>query len=175
VAGDRLPEDGMGLVPAKLFRSPFFEDIRRFMSRILCRASWSAGRGRRHRALLDPAFDPATEVVLADPAATMGGQASHAVRLVEGRPDHLRLEVDGPTPGLLVAVDSYDPGWKGSVAGRPAPVLRANVGFRAIAVPAGRHVVEMTYRPRSVALGIAVSVGSVIVLLVACRGWRDSA
>ncbi len=58
---------------------------------------------------------------------------------------------------MVVLADAFDPGWKGLVDGKPVPVLPANVAFRGVPVPAGRHVVEMRYRPRSVRLGFAIS------------------
>jgi len=50
------------------------------------------------------------------------------------------------------------------VDGQPADLLRANVAFRAIAVPAGRHHIEMRYRPVTlpwslVITGVALAAG----------------
>ena len=41
--------------------------------------------------------------------------------------------------------------------GRPAAVLRANGKHRAVAVPAGRHVVELRYHPPRLRLGLALT------------------
>jgi len=56
-----------------------------------------------------------------------------------------------------VLVDAHDPGWRATIDGAPAAVQRANVAFRAVAVPAGRHTIEYLYRPRSITVGLAVS------------------
>jgi uncharacterized membrane protein YfhO len=58
-------------------------------------------------------------------------------------------------------------------------MLRANVAFRAVAVPAGRHVVEHLYRPRSVRGGLAVSAVALLAAAVVMaadvrRWWRDA-
>jgi len=74
-----------------------------------------------------------------------------------GRPDRVRLEAELSAPGFVVLVDTYDPGWRATVDGAPAEVLRADVALRAVAVPSGRHVVEYVYRPRSITGGLAVS------------------
>jgi uncharacterized membrane protein YfhO len=50
-------------------------------------------------------------------------------------------------------------------------VLRANVAFRAVEVPAGRHTVEMTYRTASVRGGLAISAAA---LLGACAAAARS-
>ncbi len=107
--------------------------------------------------LLDPGFDPRREVVLADgdarPAAAVGG----ATRIVERRADRVRIEAQLEAPGFVVFVSTHDPGWQATVDGAPAPLLRANLAFCAVAVPAGRHGVELVYRPRAVLWSAAAS------------------
>jgi hypothetical protein len=130
--------------------------------------------------LVGPAFDPSREVVLRsrevnprslsswggspappDPPAGAAAPTAPAFsgrsRIVEFRADRVRLESELSAPGFVVLVDAHDAGWRATVDGQPADVLRANVAFRAVAVPAGRHVVEYLYRPRSITWGLAVS------------------
>jgi uncharacterized membrane protein YfhO len=57
------------------------------------------------------------------------------------------------------------PGWTARVNGSPAPLLRADYLFRAVAFPAGMSRVEFRYEPRSFRLGVAVSLVSVAFLL----------
>jgi hypothetical protein len=78
-------------------------------------------------------------------------------RVVSFRPDRIRLEADAPAGGYVVLVDTFDAGWKAAVDGHPAEILRANVAFRAIAVTAGRHTVDLWYRPRPVTWGLALT------------------
>jgi uncharacterized membrane protein YfhO len=68
--------------------------------------------------------------------------------------------------GILVLADSYYPGWKAYVDGKEEKILRANLFFRAVSLSAGRHTVEFRYEPRSFAIGLAISVGTVIVLII---------
>jgi hypothetical protein len=108
--------------------------------------------------VLDPAFDPGSEVVLADarPAAAPA-PGRDTVRVVSRRLDSLELEARLGTPGVLVILEGYDPGWRATVDGGAEPVLRANGLFRAVRVPEGRHRILFVYRPRSAALGAALS------------------
>ena len=134
--------------------------------------SWVVGRTRvadgraAFDALLDPGFEPSGEAVLAG-GPGLAGSAPFAgtSRLLALHPDRVRALAEASAPGLLVLADAYDPGWTATVDGRPAPVLRANVAFRGVPVPAGRHEVEMVYRPRAVLRGLALTFAS---LLVAC-------
>ncbi len=61
-------------------------------------------------------------------------------------PARIEVRVRGAA-GFLVVAGTWAPGWSARVAGRAAPVLPVNLAFRAVPVPAGDHVVEMTYSP----------------------------
>jgi hypothetical protein len=122
-------------------------------------------------ALFDPAFDPEAEVIVSGPgareaaAAAKGGTGS--VRIAELRAERVRLEVRLDRAGIVVLADAWDPGWRAWLDGRPASVLQANVAFRAVAVPAGSHVVEMRYRPPAALAGLALTGLSVLGLAAA--------
>ena len=124
-------------------------------------------------ALLDPAFDPREEAIVATPASfEPSSLVAGSVRWLGRRADRQQLETDSPRPALLVLADAYDPGWKASVDGAPVALLRANLAFRAVPVPEGRHRVELVYRPRPVLGGLAVSGSAVVAclgLIVAAR------
>jgi hypothetical protein len=129
-------------------------------------------------AIADPSFDPRRMVLLAKgtPASASAPFGSEG-RILEMKPDRIRVEATLPEQGLLVLADSYDPGWRVFVDGRDAELLRANVAFRAVRVPAGTHRVEFLYRPRVVIAGLAVSAASLLLAGFACRvaapGWAE--
>jgi hypothetical protein len=62
-------------------------------------------------------------------------------------PGRILAAVDAPEDGALVLNDLYYPGWVAEVDGEPVPILRADVLFRAVQVPAGRHLVEFRFEP----------------------------
>jgi hypothetical protein len=118
-------------------------------------------------ALLDPGFDPREEVILpsGSPRPAPSGFAGSA-RVLEERADRVRIEVDLSAKGYVVLVDTFDPGWRTSVDDQPAELLRANVAFRAVAVPAGQHVVEMVYRPPLTGAGLVLGGLALLLILV---------
>ncbi len=118
-------------------------------------------------ALLDAGFDPAREVLLASGEASLPApEVPGTVRILEERSDRVALEADVRAPALVVLADAFDPGWRATLDGASAPVLRANLAFRAVRVPAGRHRIEMVYRPWALVAGLAVSAVAVLSALV---------
>ncbi len=101
-----------------------------------------------------PMFDPRRTVLLRGIPQNTSGLQSRPVSLREAstelriyRNTEVEVTVNTPRPGFLVLNDVWHPWWFGSVDGKPADILRANVLFRAIQVPAGRHVVRFEFRP----------------------------
>lgn len=116
------------------------------------------------RLLVDPDFDPGREVVLAEgrtasPASGFRAQS----RLADFRPDFLRVEAELSAAGFLVALVSFDPGWRARVDDKDVKVERANVGFLGVPVPAGRHVVELRYWPRGLSLGLGLTAATALL------------
>lgn len=60
----------------------------------------------------------------------------------------------------------YEEGWSATVNGQPAEILKTNVGFMAVQVPAGESVrIAFTYQTPGLLAGILISVLSVAILL----------
>lgn len=169
-----LHDPGSDLPLERRFPGPFVDDMR--LHRVpgsLPRALVVSGARVAERpveALLDPEFEANREVVLSQgvsraPDAGFQGSA----RILEDKPDHLRIATSGGSPGWLVVIDTHDPGWRATVDGRQTDVVPANVAFRGVAVPAGSHVVELRYRPTSVLWGAGVCLVTVVASLVVVR------
>ncbi len=94
----------------------------------------------------------------------MEGAGGRVVSVSEA-PDRVELLVEAERPSVVIVRDGYSPGWGASVAGAPAPVLRADGRHRAIPIPAGRSRVVLTYRPWSLWPGRAVSLVSALAAL----------
>ena len=52
-----------------------------------------------------------------------------------------------PADGFMVYYDNDDPFFSARVDGARVPIHRANFTYKAISLPAGRHVVEWSYNP----------------------------
>ena len=66
----------------------------------------------------------------------------------------------------------YDSGWSATVDGQPAPIQRASVGFMAVRVPAGEHVVRFTYTTPGLLPGLGLTAVGAVLLAAYLVLWR---
>lgn len=154
------------------------------------------GRTEARRSLGDPVRPTMTPAflrssVILEKSRRADGEASPRPAGAEGpgawrsdvrRYDYnsLDLEVETPGRGVLYWADGFDPHWRAWVDGGEVPVHRANLAFKAVFVPAGRHAVRFEYRPTLlvvtsllfVALGFAGAAAAVWALATPARGRR---
>ena len=69
--------------------------------------------------------------------------------IVSYQRDQVMVDVETERAGILVLHDIHYPGWEVRVDGAERPLLRANLLFRGVEVPAGRHRVTFDFRPLS--------------------------
>ena len=97
--------------------------------------------------ILSGAFDPAREVVLAEPASLAPDpSATGTVNWELNDPDERRLRVTTTGPALLVVSENWFPGWVAEVDGEPAEVRRANLTLQVVEIPSsGEHTVTLRF------------------------------
>ena len=124
------------------------------------------------KAIVDKKFEASVRSMPADSLAT--------IELVEYQPNYLKYEVNSEKGGTVVFSEIYYPGWQSTVDGEEVPHGRANYILRAMNVPAGKHIVEFKFDPKSlhttetiafVAMGLLALLAVVVVVLrvKACR------
>ena len=95
-----------------------------------------------------------------------------SVRIVKDEGTAVTIDAALPEQGLLVLRDWYDPSWHARVDGVAAPIARVNGIHRGVLLPAGRHEVQFTYRPRDFYAGLTISVATLIGVLLGLNGAR---
>jgi prepilin-type N-terminal cleavage/methylation domain-containing protein len=109
--------------------------------------------------------DTVVRVAVLPPAAGRAGAPdAPSVRIVEDGSTRVVVEATLREPGVLVLRDSFDPWWTADVDGEPAQIARANSLYRAVSLPAGRHVIRFSYRPRDLRTGLIISMVTAAVL-----------
>ena len=97
---------------------------------------------------------------------------SESVAVVKYQPQRVELSASLERPGLVILADVYYPGWRLTIDGTPAPILRANRMMRGAAVRAGKHTLVYTYEPETFRVGAMVSSAALLGLLAltwSCR------
>ena len=108
-----------------------------------------------------PEFDPFETVILAEGQPSEGIGGTGEATIIAHEPERVVIEVTSTTDAYLVLADAYYPGWTTTIDGEAAPIIRADVSFRAVFMPAGEHTVIMQYAPS----------GWPEALLVGAAGW----
>jgi hypothetical protein len=101
-----------------------------------------------------PQFDPEQTVLLdhappihtrlAEPATF---QAAGTVAISHYENTVVGVDVVATKASFVVLNSMWHPWWRATVDGKPADILKANVIFGAVRVPAGRHRVEFVFEP----------------------------
>ena len=151
---------------------------------LVAKATYIADAAERERALRT--FDPREVVILEDaPGQAYSGEAtagfSGQVGTIDYSPNEALITFETPVPCLLVLSDIHFPDWLAFLrptdvenpeqAEQRLRVLRANGGFRAVEVPAGRWQVRFKYSPNMVKFGLYASFLSATVLLLIAGFW----
>jgi len=126
--------------------------------------------------LSDGPIDPRRQVVLEERPSIGTGPFAQAApmdaAIVGEATSRLDVHARAPGGGFLVVTDAYYPGWQAFVDGQPAPILRADYLFRAVALPPGEHLVSFRFAPPSLERGAALSMtGLAIAVGAAAIGF----
>lgn len=166
-------------------RLAFADDLRIYeRTTALPRARWASQATviedpeQRLAALAGGTVDDDT-VVLSDPA-TGGDDAGAPAGGGDGTPASVTVTHDGRTtiaatvdadePGHVVVADAMQNDWVATIDGESADLVAADHAGVAVAVPEGRHEVELRYRPRGQRAGVAISGVTAVAVLAACFG-----
>jgi uncharacterized membrane protein YfhO len=72
---------------------------------------------------------------------------------------------------VLVVQTPFDRGWEAWEDGRPAPVLKVDVGLLGVGLDSGPHKVRLRYRTPFLMPGLAIALGSLLLLTFAAWRW----
>ncbi|HSX40162.1 MAG TPA: YfhO family protein, partial [Candidatus Saccharimonadales bacterium] len=110
-----------------------------------------------------------------DPHVPAGFLPSGTVKIASYTPDKITINVSTNVPQLLFLSDAYYPGWKAYVDGKVTEIYRADYAFRAVKVPAGKHMIIFSYQPQSFFLGLLLAAFGVIGMLGALWYHKEKA
>ena len=94
-----------------------------------------------------------TAVTLSSARAVTGSRAE----VTKHEPNRIEVKTSSTSPAILVVSENHYPGWRSYMDGQSVETLRVNYNQRGVLLPAGEHSVEFVYRPKSVLLGLIIS------------------
>jgi len=128
------------------------------------------GMNQGNRLIVDHLWDLRNQAFLlqAPPAVDVCG-GTETVTLEDDRGGRVKIASNLACRGMVIVSDTFYPGWRAWIDGRPAKIHEVNGAMRGVVTPAGQHVITMRYRPLSAMLGAGLSALGVALALVLAR------
>jgi hypothetical protein len=132
------------------------------------------GLNPQQTAIVDKKFESIVKSVASDSTAS--------IDLMVYEPNYLKYEVSSEKGGTVVFSEIYYPGWISTIDGEEMPHGRANYILRAMNVPAGKHVVEFRFDPKTlhttetiafIALGL-MALLAIVVIVLRVKAYRKA-
>jgi len=89
------------------------------------------------------------------------------IRLTDFSPNSFSFTISAASPTVMSLFQQYHHNWKVNVNGRAVPLLKMNIAFMGVQVPAGESTVAFHYKPGKVITAMWVSLAGILILV----GW----
>jgi hypothetical protein len=112
-------------------------------------------------ALTQNGFDSGKVVFLppeARPFVSVSNQTTVKILSANFGNSTVDIEAKAAEPSLVVFAQTFYHNWRAEMDGKTTPLLRANVAFQAVQIPAGKHTLHLFYEDRAFEIGAAISV-----------------
>ena len=95
------------------------------------------------------------------------------ITLVKNDNDLINYTSTSATPQFAVFSEIYyEAGWKATIDGKPAPIIKTNYLLRGLSVPAGQHAIEFKFEPASFYKGKKItSIFSMLLIALVIAGF----
>ena len=128
--------------------------------------------------IMAPGYHPGNIVVLEKPPSIgpfVPGKRPE-VKITHLDPQRVEIDATGDGNAMLVLADQYYADWHAYRDGQSVPTFRANYLATAVELPPGQHHFVFVYQPTSLYIGAAISLLTLLALLVAgAWTWRKGA
>jgi hypothetical protein len=108
----------------------------------------------------DPSQVALVEEPLSPPGLDSDPRATAEVTLSSNT--YLRIRTESTVQMYLVLNDLYYPGWLAFIDKAPVHIYRTNYILRGVSIPAGKHVIEFKYQPKTFYSGVLISIISIL-------------
>ena len=90
-------------------------------------------------------------------------EAGGEIEILSVKNNSLTARVRSQNTTFVNHSQSFYPGWKAYIDGRPTPIYLVNGVIQGIEVPPGDHIVKFIYDPLSLKVGAAISIMALLI------------
>ncbi len=129
------------------------------------------GRDAIFKELTSSEFNPLTCVILEEPSRLSTKTFKENLQkephptILDYSPNNVTLKATLFEDGYLVLGDTFYPGWNAYVDGKKTQVFKTNYILRSVFLEKGNHVVKFAYEPKSFAIGMIITLTSIVILI----------
>jgi uncharacterized membrane protein YfhO len=80
--------------------------------------------------------------------------------------NRIRIEVTTAQPGVVVLSEASYPGWRVTVNGKQANIIRLNYLFQGVEVDSGRQQIQFEYQPPFFRLYLLISFLTLLIIML---------
>jgi uncharacterized membrane protein YfhO len=114
-----------------------------------------------------PQFNPAQTAIVEQPISGVEAPAAAKAQMTNFDLQDIKFNVSTDKQAFLTVSEIYYPaGWKAYIDGKETQIYPTNYILRGVVVPAGTHVLEMKFHPKSYYTGIKLSLIGIILSLL---------
>jgi hypothetical protein len=117
-----------------------------------------------------PEFDLGTDVVLEGGATSPTSLAATEVLRSDEHASQLTAELDASSDAVLVWSRTFFSAWQATVDGLPVRPIRADGHLVGVPIGRGRHLVEVSWQPWPVWIGLGLALAGCLTVLALRRG-----
>ena len=134
--------------------------------RVFLASGYTVANGKEEiiKTLFSENFDRRESLVLESKPVVEPKPGFGYANITSYQPNAVDVHTRSESPKLLFLSDVYDAGWRATVDGKATQIYRADYDFRAVGVPSGDHVIRFEYFPRSLFVGIGITLLTCIAI-----------
>ncbi len=121
---------------------------------------------RALKKLYSSSFNEHEQILLNENPKIISGKLTSSSKLISYNPNKIEINAMVSKSALLFLSDSYYPDWEARVDGVKTKIFQADYAFRAIVIPAGKHLVTFEYNPKSFYYGIYIGLIGIVLLIL---------
>jgi len=119
-------------------------------------------------------FDPLNSPLIEGLAEEKTAESYNSkIQVISQSETNLVAKTNLDYPQILTFNQSIYPGWEAYIDNQKAQIIPSNINSMAIEIPKGSHAIIFKYFPRTLVLGVLISLASILITLLALLKFRN--